>query len=62
MAEDFVAGKTLALEVPEHGEDDGDVSVVETEAGAYRPAVEALRPPHPVEVDRLLLSTSWIRS
>jgi hypothetical protein len=41
--------------VPERGED--DVGVVEAEAGAYRPAVEpaveALRPPHPVEVDRV---------
>jgi hypothetical protein len=44
-------GKGLAPEVPEHGED--DVGVVEAEAGAYRPAVEALRPPHPVEVDRV---------
>jgi hypothetical protein len=37
--------------VPERGED--DVGVVEAEAGAHRPAVEALRPPHPVEVDAL---------
>jgi hypothetical protein len=42
---------TLAPEVPERGED--DVGVVEAEAGAYRPAVEALRPPRPVEVDRV---------
>jgi hypothetical protein len=28
---------TAALEVPERGEDDGDVGVVEVEAGAYRP-------------------------
>jgi hypothetical protein len=27
-------------------------AIVEAEAGAYRPAVEALRPPHPVEVHR----------
>jgi hypothetical protein len=44
-------GKGLAPEVPERDED--DVGVVEAEAGAYRPAVEALRPPHPVEVDRV---------
>jgi hypothetical protein len=44
-------GKGLAPEVPERGED--DVGVVEAEAGAYRPAVEALRPPHPVDVDAL---------
>jgi hypothetical protein len=44
-------GKPLAPEVPERGED--DVGVVEAEAGAYRPAVEALRLSHPVEVDRV---------
>jgi hypothetical protein len=40
-------GKGIAPEVPERGED--DVGVVEAEAGGYRPAVEALRAPHPVD-------------
>ena len=51
-------GQGLAPEVPERGEDDGDVGIVEAEAGAYRPAVEALRPPHPVNVDALGMTST----